>query len=326
MTYSDAFYEAAIYFNRKNAVELPDFTPHPVDSRGFVDVVATFQKAHELTVDGKCGAMTATLFRQELMDGGEVRTLTRDDLIGVALEISKFEGKFDAMNRDGEFRGLFDRPPKSWHWASKNNPDNEHGIHVGLSYGFIQFTQDSGQLGKLLKMMSAANSSKFKQVFGPKSEELLEVTNRPGKARTFSDFGEDGLRSPRVQPVGGEDLWDSAHWTASFKEAATVPEFHRAQLELAVEDYVKPALKLCEDFDLRSERAVAFAFDRCVQYGASGARKKLFGLTPRQAGEGEHAYLLRFMRKYEDKRWGHRLETLWRLPVFWDGPCDWTGV
>jgi LysM repeat protein len=38
-------------------------------------------------------------------------------------------------------------------------------VHIGLSYGYIQFTQDSGSLGKLLKRMRDADKEAFDSVF-----------------------------------------------------------------------------------------------------------------------------------------------------------------
>jgi hypothetical protein len=329
MSHSDAFYDAAIYYNRKNAVALPDFTPNPTDSRGFVDVVVTFQEANDLKVDGKLGPNTATLFRQELMDGGATKALVYDDLVEIAEVVSKFEGKFWSLNRDGEFRGLFDRPPERYHWASENNPKKEHGTHIGLSFGFIQYTQDGGKLGVLLQRMFDTAPIRFAEIFGEHHGELLERTAATGKKRKLSDINGKGMRSPRVWPVGGHDLWVGSYWGDRFKEAGHEKVFQRCQVEIAVDDYLIPGLRLCEKFDLCSERAIAMVFDRCVQYGPSGADKKL--LRPafdafRGRSGGEHAFLKFLEDRWEGKRWHHRTEKLWRHPDFWDGPCDWGGV
>jgi len=326
MSHSDAFYDAAIYYNRKNAVALPDFTAHPTDSRGFVDVVVVFQEANGLKVDGKLGPMTATLFRQELMDGGETKALVYDDLVDIAMVVSKFEGKFWSLNRDGEFRGLFDRPPEKYHWASDNHPDKAHGTHVGLSYGFIQYTQDGGKLGVLLQRMFETAPILFREIFGEHYQELLDRTAATGKSRKLSDIGSKGHRSPRVWPVASHDLWEGSYWPDRFKAAGKEEVFQRCQVEIAVDDYLVPGLSICEAYDLRSERAIAIAFDRCVQYGPSGARKKLFDKAPRKSGETEHAYLKRLEDKWEGRRWHHRVEKLWQYPDFWDGPCNWDGA
>lgn len=329
MSHSDAFYDAAVYYNRKNAVALPDFTPHPTDSRGFVDVVVVFQESHGLKVDGKLGPSTATLFRQELMDGGATKTLGYDDLVDIAEVVSKFEGKFWSLNRDGEFRGLFDHPPTKWHNFSDNNPKKDHGTHVGLSYGFIQFTQDGGKLGVLLQKMFDTDPALFAEIFGEHCLDLIEITAKTGKKRKLSDIGGKGYRSPRVWPVADHDLWSGSYWPDKFKKAGHEKVFQRCQIEVAVDDYLIPGLRLCEKYELRSERAIAIIFDRCVQYGPGGADSKL--LKPaftafRGSAGGEHAFLKFVEDRWESKRWHHRTETLWREPSFWDGPCNWGGI
>lgn len=316
--------EDALYYNRKKGVSLTPFTSAAVDSRQYVKVVATFQEAHGLKVDGKCGPVTATAFRQELLDGGAVKILNREHLVEVAKTVARFEGNFWTLNRDGEFRGLFDRPSQGkWHWASSNNPDKPHGEHLGLSYGFLQFNQAAGSLGEVLLVMREADPEAFLEIFGPASDDLVEVTNRQrGKARLVGD----GLRNNRVQPVEGHDLWVGDHWPERFKRAGRHEPFQRAQLRYAVKMFMTPALALCDDLGLRSERALAIVFDRCVQYGPSGARNKLFTHAPRKEGEGEHAYLKRLEDRWEGQRWHHRVVKLWRDPTLWDGPCDWSNA
>lgn len=314
--------EDARYYNRKHGVALRPFTDAAVDSVEYVKAVATFQQAHGLKLDGKCGSMTATRFRQELLDGGETKTMTRDDLIEIARQVSEFEGKFWSLNRDGEFRGLFDRPAKGrWHWASANNPKKKHGEHLGLSYGFLQFNQGAGALGELLVVMRDADPALFASVFGEHADELVAVTNRPeGKTKLQGD----GLRNQRVQPVGGHDLWTGSYWPNKFKDAGRVEVFQRAQLDYSVSEYMDPALDLATDWGLRTERGLAITFDRCIHYGPRGAREKLFEHNPRKDGQGEHAYLTELVDEWEDRRWGHRVEKLWRDPDLWDGPCDWS--
>lgn len=48
-------------------------------------------------------------------------------------------------------------------------------VHIGLSYGYIQFTQDGGNLGRLLMRMRAKNSESFRVLF-PNADQLIQLT------------------------------------------------------------------------------------------------------------------------------------------------------
>lgn len=163
------------------------------------------------------------------------------------------------------------------------NPDNEHNDahpayrrwHVGLSFGFLQFTQDSGSLGRLLASMRKRDDRMFRQVFGPDSDELVRVTNLPGPSSADSPGG----RGPRVQPVGGADLWQDV-WTGRFRESARAglfgegrPQlFNGAQNELADSVYLEPMLRFAGWLGLNTERGLAMLLDAAVRMGVGGAR------------------------------------------------------
>jgi len=172
----------------------------------------------------------------------------------------KFEASagFAGINADSEF----------------SNPTMpQHGRwHVGLSYGFVQFSQDSGMLGTLLEMMRLRDPAKFREIFGPQSEELVHVTTQHGPSgRTAA-----GGRSVRVQPVGGIDLWNEP-WISRFRAAAAHPPFQAAQNELAVRAYLDPMLGFAAGFAMNSERSLAMVVDRAIQQGPGGARRWLTG-------------------------------------------------
>jgi hypothetical protein len=143
--------------------------------------------------------------------------------------------------------------------------------HVGLSYGFVQFTQDSGGLGQLLQMMRARDPAHFREIFGPDADALVEVTNRAGPSgRTVQPGG----RSARVQPVAGTDLWQEP-WLSRFRAAGAHPPFQAAQNELAVRRHLDPMLDFAAGFGLNTERALAMIVDPSIQMGAGGARRWL---------------------------------------------------
>ncbi|HLG32067.1 MAG TPA: hypothetical protein VI362_03435 [Ignavibacteriaceae bacterium] len=297
----------------------------------------------------------------------------RDKIIDI---VSKHEGEYDSCNDDKEFKGIIET-------------DYSSVVHIGLSWGFIQFTQDGGSLGEVLKRMNdnekGGDPKKFQEIFGTNWEALIELTNAKGKGGTAllgeakankneldvkakkateesenvekeakeaeenakklkkksdetskveaekakkeakeaeekakmlqekaksakmkadtanketkdAEFGE--IRSVRVQKLEVEkskkdikivevdknkkaasikpepepqkqDLWEG-EWLKRFKKAGKEEVFQKVQREIAIEKYLTPALKLCKRMNLRSEKAIAIAFDRFVQEG-SGA-------------------------------------------------------
>jgi len=187
------------------------------------------------------------------------RSLTVDDKMRVIDRIAQFEsgGDFSAVNPDGEFEGRFGADHPAY-----------HRYHVGLSYGFIQFTQDSGKLGELLKMMQDRDPDEFARVFGPDSSQLIAVTTASGPPSAKSEGG----RSARVQPVAGADLWQEP-WLSRFRTAATSPRFQAAQRELAACAYLDPMLPFAKWLGLDTERALTMVADRSIQMGLGGARR-----------------------------------------------------
>ncbi|ASL45145.1 hypothetical protein bAD24_I16850 [Burkholderia sp. AD24] len=197
---------------------------------------------------------------------------------------------FTAENRDTEFH-------------SQPSPSLSYGrlVHIGLSYGIIQFTQDSGSLGKLLQRMAQKDSAKFEEVFGDNNAELLTLTTTgidvpnvdyaSGQAHwnairhtsegthlaylaahhTLPVTSE--IRGRRVQPisvtVGGpkQDLWEGK-WATRFVEAGKVDAFQEAELDFAVEGYMNPALKFCKTKNIRSALGIAF-LTACAIRGAN---------------------------------------------------------
>ncbi len=298
--------KSAIKYNKNNAIPLPWITCKKPETLEFAEDIAEFQESAGITVDGKCGPTTIAHARQYLFDYfGQCPppTLGKEDYLEVARLISRFEGHFWSTNRDGEYKGLFDRPGKP-HWASGK-------IHIGLSYGFIQFTQDGGSLGKLLKLMHDKDPQKFDEVFAPYAQELIEVTNRPGRARTHG-------RSPRVQPVGGRDIW-SSWWVKKFKEAGKHPPFQQAQLELAISEYMNPAIKICQELGLQTQRSLAMVFDRSVHYGPRGAKSLI--MRSADSDLDEHLRLRRLLKSWKGRRWYHRPLKIYMSQTLGDSIC-----
>jgi len=195
------------------------------------------------------------------LGGGNVTAmpLTIDAQRAIIERIAHFESGtkgYSAMNRDGEFRGRF----------GQNHPAYNR-YHIGLSYGVIQFTQDSGNLGRLLTMMRDRDHTRFDAIFGPDAEMLIRVTTAAGPGSAKSANG----RSARVQPISGADLWEEP-WISRFTQAGQHVPFQAAQNELAAQLYITPILPFARWLGLTTDRALTIVVDRAVQMGVGGAR------------------------------------------------------
>lgn len=214
--------------------------------------------------------------------------------------VSGREGGYDSCNEDGEFAGLFD----SVSYAGV--------VHIGLSWGFIQFSQDSGSLGKVLERMKVKNQTLFADTFGNNWNELLEVTQKDGDSgqdqwaaagRPQAGPGVDEIRGPRVQKVAIEtksdgtkgelqDLWEGS-WLSRFKTAGKLKDFQDAQVEIADEEYLIPALRVCKKMGIRSAKGIAFAFDRVVNEGSAWRLTRPWNKEPFHSFDEERRFLER---------------------------------
>ena len=165
--------------------------------------------------------------------------------------------RYSAINADGEFRGVFGREHPAY-----------QRYHIGLSYGIVQFTQDSGGLGQLLVMMRERDAARFNQVFGEHADELIQVTSASGPSSANSPGG----RGARVQPIGGADLWEEP-WLTRFRQAGEHVPFQAAQNELANNMFLEPMLHFAGWLGLNTDRALTMVIDRAVQLGRGGARR-----------------------------------------------------
>lgn len=274
-------------YNSIYAIPVGGMFPPETDSKDFEDAVRIFQRSRDLKVDGKMGPNTLSSARLYYMNTRDPKVI---DKIHIADMISKFEGHWDSCNRDGEFRGLFDRKKK--HWASGK-------VHIGLSFGKWQFAQEGGALGRLVKQMKHDDEELFYKIFGEHADEMLEVTNKKGRFRTKG-------RSPRVQPVGGHDLWED-YWVSKFKKSAKMPVFQNSQKHIVVTRYLDRSIDTCRKFNFQSERSLAIVFDRSIHFGVAGARRFFRGKH-----NNEFAHIYSKYRQHKGKRWAHRMKTLWR--------------
>ena len=87
-------------------------------------------------------------------------------------------------------------------------------VHIGLSYGVIQFTQDSGSLGAVLQRMRTKNPSKFNEIFGAGdiaiAEDLIQLTTA----------GRADLRDKTAIPLSGQAYWNKIRKTTAGKDVS----------------------------------------------------------------------------------------------------------
>jgi hypothetical protein len=220
-----------------------------------------YDRAYDADEDDESFALDAAPEFESLEASGVVpRALEVSDMRELVRLVAPHESGshgYAAINADGEFEGAFGHDHPAYHkW------------HVGLSYGIVQFTQDSGSLGRLLTAMRDRDTAQFRAVFGSDADELVRVTNLAGP----SSSGVSSGRSTRVQPIAGADIWKQP-WRARFEKAAQHVPFQAAQNQLAAELFLQPMLPFARWLGLDTQRALAIVFDRAVQMGCAGARR-----------------------------------------------------
>jgi len=175
-----------------------------------------------------------------------VEKKTMDWMTRVIGRVSGHEGGYDAQNL---------------------NTDN-----AGLSFGMIQWSQRTGQLGILLAAMAKADPEEFRRIFGPASRELLEVTRVGG-----------------LGPVGGALLWKQP-WTDRFGEAGQHAVFQAVQRKLTRTGvHMAGAIEASTIMGVHTERALALTYDTAVQQGAHAAKKLATDLVAKLKAEGKNS-------------------------------------
>jgi hypothetical protein len=85
-------------------------------------------------------------------------------------------------------------------------------VHIGLSYGIIQYSQDSGSLGILLKKMYAKSPEKFVRIFGGNNKEIAE------SLLALTNDGRPDLQNNKSIPLSGQVYWNKIRKTEEGKE------------------------------------------------------------------------------------------------------------
>ncbi|MCA9493511.1 MAG: hypothetical protein KC621_26450, partial [Myxococcales bacterium] len=158
-------------------------------------------------------------------------------------------------------------------WVSRREgaPDslNRNLDGHGLSFGILQWTQKSGNLGVLLAAMREADPAGFASIFGPSWAKVLEVTARAS-----------------LEPVDGANLWDEP-WASRFAAAGPHPPFVEVQWSLAqAGDHWRGAEDVAARLGVRTERSMTLFFDRSVHQGPAGVARTADRLVAGYARDG----------------------------------------
>jgi hypothetical protein len=116
-----------------------------------------------------------------------------------------------------------------------------------LSYGFLQWTQRSGELGKMLRRASTSFPLDFARTFGPSANRVVEV------ATSGQDIAVDGA-----------SLYEEP-WLSRFRAAGRQPWMVAVQRNHALSGFHwSQAMKAAEILGATTERELALVFDRAV--------------------------------------------------------------
>ena len=172
----------------------------------------------------------------------ELTAIDRLHIVDVVAPFESGAAGYAAINPDGEFQ----TPGLAQYQRT----------HVGLSWGFVQFTQRYGSLGEVLTICSRRAPDVFASTFGDAAGELLRVTTATGE-------------DARLAPVANAPLWQEP-WLARFAAAGAVPQFQAAQRETADTYFFVPSLPIARSLGFTTDRALAILFDRALHMGRAG--------------------------------------------------------
>lgn len=129
---------------------------------------------------------------------------------------------------------------------------------AGMSFGIVQFNLLSRTLQPLLGQMLADYPELVAFCFGELLPELNDMLAT--KSTKYQ------IKWANQRTVKGGALLSM--WRDSFRKLGLMPQCIVLQKEMAREKYYSPAVKLCHEYELWSERGLALMFDITVQNGS----------------------------------------------------------
>ncbi len=202
---------------------------------GTEGAVKAFQRANNLKPDGIVGSMTwAALFSQKEIPAP---VILKESLAYRCLALT---GAFETSRPVPEcFAGL------------SGNFDGQ-----GISFGALQWNLGQGSLQPLLEEMNQKYPSVLKDIFDASCPVLLAMLQESKQEQLAWASSIQNNRHVLFEP-----------WRGMFKTLGRREEYQGIQVAAANRRY-QLALALCEEYGVRSERAVALMFDIKVQNGS----------------------------------------------------------
>jgi peptidoglycan hydrolase-like protein with peptidoglycan-binding domain len=139
---------------------------------------------------------------------------------------------------------------------------------AGITWGIVGFTLKHGELAKIVLKVFDTNPALVRRAFEGNTEELIETLNSPKAVQIrFADSISVGTTKTTIKEP----------WRSGFRAFGEIAEVQALQLELADEDYGRPAAETANTFGLKTELGRALAFDIHVQNGGikPSARKEI---------------------------------------------------
>ncbi|GAA5027695.1 hypothetical protein GCM10025794_11710 [Massilia kyonggiensis] len=143
----------------------------------------------------------------------------------------------------------------------------------GISFGVMQWNFGQGSLQPLLRDMISRHGDIVQNIFGEHFDALNIALTHGDEDRAGLMSFVRGIQHPQKHRV-------FEPWLGYAKALGRTAEFQRIQVEHAQAAFQR-ALKMCDDFDLWSERAAALMFDIVTQNGSINAmtRAQIVGET-----------------------------------------------
>jgi len=244
---------------------------------GTESAVKAFQRAEDLEMDGIVGPeVWEHLFEEEDIPEPEI---LNESLSYRCLALT---GSFETGTA----------PPDCFAGVS-GDFDNQ-----GISFGVLQWNFGQGSLQPLLEKMDRQHPEVVQDIFVERCSELRAVIDSTKSeqmewGRSVQDRNRFELREP---------------WNGLFKSLGRRKEFQDLQVDASDRLY-NEAIRLAENYDLSSERAVALLFDIKVQNGSIYPYVKEqilrnFDALPEDAGEEERLRIIANRRaEASNPRW-----------------------
>jgi hypothetical protein len=140
-----------------------------------------------------------------------------------------------------------------------------------VSFGILQWTQGSGNLGVVLQAIQATSPSLFAQILGPSWASVLKAA---------IDSKDQNVQ----RTVNGKKLWEEP-WLTRFKLLGQNPTMQLGQVSAAKNGvFMREALRSAETLGLEpTMHVVGVLFDRAVQNGHNGLKGAVEDVSERLA-------------------------------------------